>query len=116
VRAPVHGDQGFRLESLPAVFGQRSPSLVYDTGTDVPADALFLDYHEESGAVVTVEVFPRANGNTLVTAFSDQAPLPFDPAAVAPEPSEIDRLQAICERLSRMKRTPADAAGKSRRC
>jgi hypothetical protein len=33
--------------SLPAVFGQRSPSLVYDTGTDVPADALFLDYHEE---------------------------------------------------------------------
>jgi glycine/D-amino acid oxidase-like deaminating enzyme len=88
--------------SLPAVFGQRSPSLVYDTGTDVPADALFLDYHEESGAVVTVEVFPRANGNTLVTAFSDQAPLPFDPAAVAPEPNEIDRLQTICERLSPM--------------
>jgi glycine/D-amino acid oxidase-like deaminating enzyme len=86
--------------SLPAVFGQRSPSLVYDTGADVPADALFLDYHEESGAVVTVEVFPRANGNTLVTAYSDQAPLPFDPAAVAPEPSAIDRLQAICERLS----------------
>jgi glycine/D-amino acid oxidase-like deaminating enzyme len=71
----------------------------YDTGTDVPADALFLDYHEESGAVVTVEVFPRANGNTLVTAFSDQRPLPFDPAAVTPEPGEIDRLQAICERL-----------------
>jgi glycine/D-amino acid oxidase-like deaminating enzyme len=88
--------------SLPAVFGQRSPSLVYDTGTDVPADALFLDYHDESGAVVTVEVFPRANGNTLVTAYSDQAPLPFDPAAVAPEPGEIDRLQTICERLSPM--------------
>ena len=86
--------------SLPAVFGQRSPSLVYDTGTNVPADALFLDYHEESGAVVTVEVFPRANGSTLVTAFSDQAPLPFDPAAVVSEPGEIDRLQAICERLS----------------
>jgi glycine/D-amino acid oxidase-like deaminating enzyme len=86
--------------TLPAVFGQRSPSLVYDTGTDVPADALFLDYHGEGGAVVTVEVFPRANGNTLVTAFSDQAPLPFDPAAVAPEPGEIDRLRAICERLS----------------
>jgi glycine/D-amino acid oxidase-like deaminating enzyme len=86
--------------SLPAVFGQRSPSLVYDTGTEVPADALFLDYHEDSGAVVTVEVFPRANGNTLVTAYSDQATLPFDPAAVAPEPGEINRLQAICERLS----------------
>jgi glycine/D-amino acid oxidase-like deaminating enzyme len=86
--------------SLPAVFGQRSPSLVYDTGTDVPADALFLDYHEDGGGVMTVEVFPRANGKTLVTAYSDQAPLPFDPAAVVPEPGEIDRLQVICERLS----------------
>jgi glycine/D-amino acid oxidase-like deaminating enzyme len=86
--------------ALPAVFGQRSPSLVYDTGTNVSADALFLEYHEENGAVVTVEVFPRANGNTLITAFSDQVPMPFDPAAVMPEPGEIDRLQAICERLS----------------
>jgi len=86
--------------ALPAVFGQRSPSLVYDTGIDVPAHALFLDYHEESGDVVTVEVFPRANGNTLVTAFSDQAPLPFDPATIKPEPGEVDRLKSICERLS----------------
>jgi hypothetical protein len=62
--------------------------------------ALFLDYHGDSGAVVTVEVFPRANGNTLVTAYSDQAPLPFDPAAVTPEPAEINRLQTICDRLS----------------
>jgi glycine/D-amino acid oxidase-like deaminating enzyme len=82
------------------VFGQRSPSLVYDTGTDVPADALFVDYHEESGAVVTVEVFPRADGSTLVTAFSDQTPLPLEPATVTPNPSEIGRLQAISERLS----------------
>jgi glycine/D-amino acid oxidase-like deaminating enzyme len=86
--------------ALPAVFGQRSPSLVYDTGVDVPAHALFLDYHEENDASVIVEVFPRANGNTLVTAFSDQRPLPFDPSAVTPEPGEIDRLQAIGERLS----------------
>jgi glycine/D-amino acid oxidase-like deaminating enzyme len=86
--------------ALPLVSGQRSPSLVYDTGADVPAEALFLEYQQERGAVVSVEVFPRANGNTLITAFSDQAPLPLDPAAVAPEPDEIDRLQAICERLS----------------
>jgi glycine/D-amino acid oxidase-like deaminating enzyme len=86
---------------LPAVFGWRSPSLVYDLGTDVAADALFLEYHE-NGAAVTVEVFPRADGSTHMTAFSDEAPLPLDPAAVMPHPSEIDRLQAICERLSPM--------------
>lgn len=86
--------------AMPPVFGQRSPSLVYDTGTEVPPDALFLEYHEDSGAVVTVEVFPRADGSTLVTAFSDVRPLPSDPAAVIPDAIEIERLQAISERLS----------------
>src|SRR5262249_22256446 len=32
--------------ALPPVFGQRSPSLIYSTGTDIPAHALFLEYHE----------------------------------------------------------------------
>ena len=36
---------------LPPVFGRTSPSLVFDTGTDVPADALFLDCHEDDGPV-----------------------------------------------------------------
>ncbi|WP_409191982.1 hypothetical protein [Bradyrhizobium sp. RDM4] len=43
---------------LPAVFGQRSPGLVYDTGTDVKADAFFPEYQEESGTIVSVDVFP----------------------------------------------------------
>ncbi|WP_024508602.1 FAD-dependent oxidoreductase [Bradyrhizobium sp. ARR65] len=85
---------------LPAVFGQRSPSLVYDTGTDVPADALFLEYRDESGTITMVEVFPRADGSTLVTAFSNQTALPSDPATVTPEASEIDRLHVIAARLS----------------
>jgi glycine/D-amino acid oxidase-like deaminating enzyme len=85
---------------VPAVFGQQSPSLVYDTGTAVPAEALFLDYQEESGNIVTVEVFPRADGSTHVTAFSGQAALPLDPAEVKPDSAAIDRLQTICERLS----------------
>jgi glycine/D-amino acid oxidase-like deaminating enzyme len=85
---------------LPAVYGQQSPSIVYDTGKDVPPEALFLDYHDEDGSVVTVEVFPRADGSTHVTAFSSVAPLPIDPAAVAPDADSVVRLQAVCERLS----------------
>ena len=73
--------------SLPVVFGQRSPSLVYDTGTDVPAHALFLDYHDENGETVGVEVFPRADGSTHITALSDIAPLPVDPTTVKPQVS-----------------------------
>ena len=85
---------------LPAVFGLKSPSLVYDTGTEVPAEALFLEYQEDSGNAVAVEVFPRADGSTHVAAFADQDPLPLDPADVKPDPAAIDSLQAICERLS----------------
>ena len=84
---------------LPPVFGRRSPSLVYDLGSDVPADALFLE-HEDEGGVLTIEVFPRADGSIHIVAFGDERPLPLDPAAVTPEPDEIARLQAICERLS----------------
>lgn len=84
---------------LPAVFGMQSPSLVYDTGKDVPAEALYLEYGED-GAAVTVEVFPRADGTTHVCAFSGQLPLPMNPAEVKPDPHDIAKLQALCERLS----------------
>ena len=86
--------------SLPAVFGQRSPSLVYDTDADVPPHALFLDYHDETSDIISVEVFPRADGSTHVTALSDVVPLPIDPAAVKPDSEAIGRLQAMAERMS----------------
>jgi glycine/D-amino acid oxidase-like deaminating enzyme len=85
---------------LPDVFGQVSPSIVYETGTGVPADALFLEYRDASGDEVTVEVFPRADGSTHVCAFSGAAPLPLDPAQVVPEAEVIERLRIVCERLS----------------
>jgi glycine/D-amino acid oxidase-like deaminating enzyme len=85
--------------SLPAVYGQRSPSIVYDIGANVPADALFLEHEDDSGAV-SIEVFPRADGSVHITALSDIAPLPVDPATVAPDSEAIARLQAMAERLS----------------
>ena len=85
--------------NLPAIFGQQSPSLVYNTGTDVPAEALFLDY-QDGGNAVTLEVFPRADGSTHVTAFSSQTPLPVNPANVKPDPGAVARLQALGERVS----------------
>jgi len=85
---------------LPVVFGQRSPSVVYDTGSDVPAQALFLEYRDERESALTVEVFPRADGSTHVTAFSGEAPLPLDPTEITADADEIARLTAICEQLS----------------
>jgi glycine/D-amino acid oxidase-like deaminating enzyme len=85
---------------LPQVLGEQSPSIVYDTRTDVPADALFLEYRDASGEDVSVEVFPRADGSTHVCAFSGSATLPADPARVAPDSKVIERLRVLCERLS----------------
>ena len=60
---------------LPAVVGTRSPSLVYDTGTDVPAEALFLDCHDASGEVVGLLGHNGAGKTVLIKVLSGV----FDP-------------------------------------
>jgi glycine/D-amino acid oxidase-like deaminating enzyme len=59
---------------IPAVFGLKGHSLVFETGTKVPAEALFLECREASGAVQTPELFPRADGTTYVCAISSESP------------------------------------------
>jgi glycine/D-amino acid oxidase-like deaminating enzyme len=85
---------------LPPVFGLKGHSLIFDTGTAVPAEALFLDYQERGGALQTPEVFPRADGTTYVCAISSESPLPLDPGEVGPDPGAIEHLEEICRRLS----------------
>jgi glycine/D-amino acid oxidase-like deaminating enzyme len=85
---------------LPAVFGLKGHSLVFETGTAIPAQALFLEYQEASGAMLSPELFPRADGTTYVCAVSSESPLPVDPAAVAPDPGALERLHAMCGQLS----------------
>jgi glycine/D-amino acid oxidase-like deaminating enzyme len=85
---------------LPAVYGLKGHSLVFETGAEVPAEALFLDYREAGGAALAPEVFPRADGTTYVCAISSESPLPVDPAEVVPDPGAIERLMAVCARLS----------------
>jgi len=85
---------------LPAVFGLKGHSLVFETGSEVPAEALFLEYREATGAICSPEVFPRTDATTYVCAISSESPLPVNPADVAPDPGAIERLEAICARLS----------------
>ena len=85
---------------LPAVFGLKGHSLLFDTGTKVPAEALFLEYREANGAVQSPEFFPRSDGTTYVCAISSESPLPIDPAEVSPDPGAIERLERMCSELS----------------
>ena len=85
---------------MPAVYGLKGHSLVFDTGPDVPADALFIEYQEASGEVSSPEVFPRNDGTTYVCAISSETPLPLDPADVGPDAGAFERLAEMCARLS----------------
>ena len=85
---------------LPAVFGYKGHSLVFDTGEAIPAEALFLEVEEASGEILTPELFPRADGTTWVCAISSTGPLPIDPAEVAPDEGAHARLEALCRNLS----------------
>jgi glycine/D-amino acid oxidase-like deaminating enzyme len=85
---------------LPAVLGYKGHSLVFETGGSVPAEALFLEYREASGEILTPELFPRADGTTYVCAISSTGPVPVDPADVAPDEGAHARLEALCRNIS----------------
>jgi glycine/D-amino acid oxidase-like deaminating enzyme len=85
---------------LPPVYGLKGHSLVFRNGTPAPAHALFVDYEAEDGASDTPEVFPRPDGTTYVCGLSSRAPLPVDPAEVAPDEGVCERLRAMTARFA----------------
>jgi glycine/D-amino acid oxidase-like deaminating enzyme len=85
---------------LPPVFGLKGHSLVFQTGATIPPEALFLEYAEPGGSMLSPEVFPRADGTTYVCGISSESFLPIDPGLVAPDDGAIDRLKALCDRMS----------------
>ena len=89
-----------RFLPLPAVFGYKGHSLVFETGGTIPAEAIFLEYREASGEILTPELFPRADGTTWVCAISTLEPVPADPADVAPDAGAHARIEALCRNIS----------------
>lgn len=85
---------------LPAVYGFKGHSLVFDTGDAVPAEALFLEYEEASGETLTPEIFARADGTVWACAVSSTAALPVDPSDVTGDDGAHARLEALCRAVS----------------
>jgi glycine/D-amino acid oxidase-like deaminating enzyme len=85
---------------LPPVYGLKGHSLIFRTGEAIPAEALFLEYQEESGEVLTPEVFARADGTVWACAVSSTSPLPIDPARVTADEGAHERLERLCRSLS----------------
>jgi glycine/D-amino acid oxidase-like deaminating enzyme len=89
-----------RWLSLPPVFGLKGHSIVFETGELIPPEALFLEYAETAGSMLSPEVFPRPDGTTYVCAISSESPVPVDPGSVVPDDGAIDRLRVLCGRIS----------------
>jgi len=88
------------FKGLPPVYGLKGHSLVFRTGDAIPAEALFLEFEEATGEVLTPEIFPRADGTVWACAISSTARLPRDPADVAADAGAHARLEALCRSLS----------------
>jgi glycine/D-amino acid oxidase-like deaminating enzyme len=69
--------------------------VVYESGSAISADALFVELTTSDGAPRTPEVFPRADGTTYVCGLSSRQPLPDDPADVAPDAGAREALRAM---------------------
>src|SRR5215831_9490688 len=100
---------------LPPVMGYKGHSLVLETGGSIPAEALFLEYQEASGEMLTPELFPRQDGTTWVCAISTAGPVPLDPAAVTPDDGAWARLEAMCRNISPALATARRGTSTSRR-
>jgi glycine/D-amino acid oxidase-like deaminating enzyme len=89
-----------RWISLPPVFGLKGHSMVFETGELIPPEAVFLEYEDADGSMLSPEVFPRPDGTTYVCAISSESALPVDPTSVVPDDGAMDRLKALCDRIS----------------
>ena len=85
---------------LPAVYGLKGHSLVFRYAPQPVPHALFVELETGGGTVASPEVFPRPDGTTYVCGLSSEAPLPVDPAAVAPDEGGCDRLRAMVAQFS----------------
>jgi glycine/D-amino acid oxidase-like deaminating enzyme len=85
---------------LPAVYGYKGHSLVFNSGDATGKEALFLEYQEVGGETLTPEIFPRADGTTWVCAISSAGAMPVDPADVMGDAGAHQRLEKMCRTLS----------------
>ncbi|MBX3500836.1 MAG: FAD-binding oxidoreductase [Alphaproteobacteria bacterium] len=85
---------------LPAVYAYKGHSIVFESGHHIAPEALFLEYREASGEILSPELFVRADGTTWVCAISSAGSLPVDPAEVTADRDAHMRLEAMCRDIA----------------
>jgi glycine/D-amino acid oxidase-like deaminating enzyme len=88
-----------RWVPLPPIYGLKGHSIVFRPDVPLPAEAIFAEFEESDGEVLTPEIVPRADGTLYVCGLSGSAALPIDPAKVRPEDGACEKLRDVSVRL-----------------
>ncbi len=88
-----------RWVPLPPIYGLKGHSIIFKPETPLPAEAIFAEYEDSDGEILTPEIVPRADGTLYVCGLSGSAALPIDPAKVRPEDGGCEKLRDISVRL-----------------
>jgi glycine/D-amino acid oxidase-like deaminating enzyme len=84
---------------LPPIYGLKGHSVIFKPDSPLPAEAIFAEFEDADGEVLTPEIVPRADGTLYVCGLSGSAALPIDPAKVRPEDGSCEKLREISVRL-----------------
>jgi glycine/D-amino acid oxidase-like deaminating enzyme len=88
-----------RWVPLPPIYGLKGHSVIFRPDRPLPAEAIFAEFEDADGTVLTPEIVPRADGTLYVCGLSGSAALPIDPAKVRPEDGGCEKLREISQRL-----------------
>lgn len=84
---------------LPPVHGLKGHSLIFRPDVPLPPEAIFVEFEDEDGEILTPEIVPRADGTVYICGLSGKAPLPVDPSNVLPEAGGCAKLHEVAVRL-----------------
>ena len=84
---------------LPPVYGLKGHSIILRPRKTLPAEAIFAEFEDRDGDVLTPEIVPRADGTLYVCGLSGADSMPVDPARVEPEPGGAEKLIDVTTRL-----------------
>ena len=84
---------------LPPIYGLKGHSIVFRPKTPLPGEAIFAEYEDQDGDVLTPEIVPRADGTLYICGLSGTGALPVDPSLVKPEAGGCERLREVALRI-----------------
>jgi glycine/D-amino acid oxidase-like deaminating enzyme len=84
---------------LPPVYGLKGHSIILRPKQTLPPEAIFAEFEDGDGDVLTPEIVPRADGTLYICGLAGVDAMPVDPARVGPEAGGAEKLRDVTRAL-----------------